>query len=156
MDRSAVSQVTYEADLVLWLEQQAQLLRAGKFDELDVDHIIEELEATVRADRRELAAHLEHIVAYLLSLQVRPLRKAHYWRCKLADARFGMELLIDDSPSLVSEVAELAARRYGKARRRAVWETRLPESVFPAELPYSTAQLLDDEFDQSCLSDQGL
>ncbi|WP_167237806.1 DUF29 domain-containing protein [Massilia genomosp. 1] len=42
MERLAVSPVGYEDDFVLWREQQAQLLRA---------------------ERREPAAHLGHIVA---------------------------------------------------------------------------------------------
>ncbi|MDQ1925064.1 DUF29 family protein, partial [Massilia pseudoviolaceinigra] len=121
----------------------------------DVDHVVDELEGAVRADRSELEGHLAYITAYLLSLQFRPRYKPRHWCIKLNDARFGVELLIADSPSLVADIPELAARRYAEARRRAAWETRLPESIFPAALPYSAAQLLDDDFVPSYSPDEG-
>ncbi|ATQ75935.1 hypothetical protein CR152_16390 [Massilia violaceinigra] len=155
MDRIEVPRGDYQEDFVLWLERQAELLRAGKFELLDVDHLIDELEGAVRADRRELEGYLENITAYLLSLQYRPRYKPRHWRIKLGNARFGMGLLIDDSPSLVFDIAELAALNYDDARRRAAWETRLPESIFPAALPYSAAELLDDDFDPSYPPDEG-
>lgn len=155
MDQLEAAQPTYADDFVLWLEGQAKLLRTRKFDDLDVDNIVDELEAAVRADRRELAAHLNVVVYCLLSLQFRPLHKPHQWRSKLGEARFGMELLIDDSPSLAAEIAGLAACQYSESRRRAAWETRLSQSLFPRALPYSVAQLLDDEFDPSYPADQG-
>jgi hypothetical protein len=35
---------TYEADVVAWAKEQAELIRAGQFDLLDIDHIAEEIE----------------------------------------------------------------------------------------------------------------
>ena len=37
----------YERDFCLWLEQQAALLRADRFDELDLANLIDEIEAMV-------------------------------------------------------------------------------------------------------------
>jgi len=34
--------ILYEQDILLWAEEQARLLRAGRFSELDIDHIAEE------------------------------------------------------------------------------------------------------------------
>ncbi|MER2624118.1 MAG: DUF29 family protein, partial [Accumulibacter sp.] len=35
---------SYEADVVAWANEQASLLRAGRFELLDRDHIAEEIE----------------------------------------------------------------------------------------------------------------
>ena len=40
--------VEYERDFCHWLEQNMALLRAGKFNEIDVDNITEELESSVK------------------------------------------------------------------------------------------------------------
>jgi hypothetical protein len=34
-----------------WLQQQADFLRSGKFEALDVDNLVEELEALVRGEK---------------------------------------------------------------------------------------------------------
>jgi Domain of unknown function DUF29 len=44
----------YEEDLLAWAERQAAHLRAGQLDRLDVEHLIEELEAMAGRLRREL------------------------------------------------------------------------------------------------------
>jgi Domain of unknown function DUF29 len=44
-------QSLYERDFCLWLEQQAALLREGRFDELDVANLVEEIESMARKDK---------------------------------------------------------------------------------------------------------
>lgn len=44
----------YEQDFMLWLESQLDLLRARKFEQLDLENIIEELDSMGRNDKREL------------------------------------------------------------------------------------------------------
>lgn len=44
MDQLEFSPANDEDDLVLWLEQQAALLRARQFDHLDIGNIVDELE----------------------------------------------------------------------------------------------------------------
>ena len=36
---------SYEADVVAWANEQASLIRAGRFDQLDLTHIAEEIDA---------------------------------------------------------------------------------------------------------------
>jgi hypothetical protein len=42
----------YGRDFCLWLAQQAGLLREGRFAELDLPNLIEEIEAMGRRDKR--------------------------------------------------------------------------------------------------------
>jgi hypothetical protein len=47
------------------LLKSAELIRQGKFSELDVEHIAEELEGMARSDRRELINRFAILLALL-------------------------------------------------------------------------------------------
>ena len=57
----------YEDDVIAWSEQQAALLRSGRWDLLDIDNIAEEIEDVGKSEKRELQSR--HAVL------VRPLRR---------------------------------------------------------------------------------
>ena len=60
----------YEHDFPLWAERQAALLRAGRFDELDLDNLIEEVEDLSRRERETVESNAETIVEHLLKLEL--------------------------------------------------------------------------------------
>jgi hypothetical protein len=35
--------ISYDADVVAWANEQARLIRAGRFDQLDLEHIAEQI-----------------------------------------------------------------------------------------------------------------
>lgn len=43
---------TYEHDINAWANEQARLLRAGRFDLLDVEHIAGEIEDVGKSEQR--------------------------------------------------------------------------------------------------------
>ena len=51
-------QSLYEQDFSLWLEEQAALLREGRFDELDLVNLVEEIEAIARKDKKAIRSIL--------------------------------------------------------------------------------------------------
>ena len=50
--------VKYEVDFYGWTQEQARLLREGRFAELDVANVVEEIETLGRGERRELVSRL--------------------------------------------------------------------------------------------------
>lgn len=44
----------YEHDIHAWTQQTAELLRQRRFQEVDIEHLVEELESMARRDRQEL------------------------------------------------------------------------------------------------------
>lgn len=54
----------YEADVVAWANQQARLIRAGRFDLLDLEHIAEEIEDVGKSEQRELARRMAVLLAH--------------------------------------------------------------------------------------------
>lgn len=44
----------YEKDIVVWMNEQAALLRAGRFGLFDLEHIAKEIEDVGKNEQREL------------------------------------------------------------------------------------------------------
>ncbi len=138
--------VEYDKDLALWYQRQADLLRAGRFDEIDLGNLIEELEVSVRNLRRELSSRLEVLIMHLLKCQFQHDRISRGWLGTLGEQRSEIDKLLADNPSLAPGVMQVATKVYPRAARRAATDTGLAQSSFPPVNPYSQAQLFDDAY----------
>ncbi len=78
---------TYEEDFYAWALNNADLLRQGRFTEIDVDNIAEELESMGRSERRQLANRLEVLLAHLLKWRYQPARRGNGWRYTISECR---------------------------------------------------------------------
>lgn len=136
----------YEADFVLWVEHQAALLRENRLDELDREHLIEELEAMSGKDRRELRSRLAVILIHLLKCRFQPERRTSSWVATLGEQRDQVAHLLEQSPSLKASLDQYISDAYRSAVKRAALETALPHSSFPPENPFSLKELLDLDF----------
>lgn len=45
--------VGYDQDVVAWAAEQARLIREGRFDQLDIEHIADEIEDVGKSEQRE-------------------------------------------------------------------------------------------------------
>ena len=57
---------SYHQDIIAWAEEQARLLRAGRLDGLDLEHLAEEIEDVGKSEQRELANRMALLMAHLL------------------------------------------------------------------------------------------
>jgi hypothetical protein len=137
---------SYETDLVAWAEVNAALLRQGRLSEIDAEHIAEELEDMGKSERRALASQLRNLMLHLLKWQHQQGLRSASWRRSIQNARREIQVILSDSPSLKSRLATFVGEEYPPAVRLAVTETALPVQSFPAACPYSTDQLLDDNW----------
>ncbi len=138
----------YAQDFYKWTQATATLIRQSKWHEVDVECLAEELESLGRRDRRELGSRLEILTMHLLKWRYEPERRehSHSWYDTILEQRGQIQSLLDDSPSLRPQATTRLARRYARARRRAIGETQLPAPAFPQVCPWSTEQILDDDF----------
>ena len=139
-------EAAHDADLVLWADRQAYLLRHGRLDELDRENLIEELEQMARSERRELRSRLSVLLIHLLKCQYQPERKSSSWMATLSEQRSQIAFQFDDSPCLASHLMTYANKVYTSAVTRASQETMLPENTFPVANPYTPDELLDLKF----------
>jgi hypothetical protein len=135
-------QALYDEDLLAWAERQAAHIRAGQLDRLDVEHLIEELEAMAGKLRRELKNHLRILLAHLLKWQAQPKRRSRSWAATIAEQRDQIEALLEENPSLRRSLDDIAWSVYPRAVRLAAIETGLPRDAFPPELPYDAKDIL--------------
>jgi len=133
----------YERDFVAWAEDQAALLRNGRFDLLDLDNLIEELDGMGRSDRRQLYTRLEVLLTHFLKRDFQPERHTRSRDITIGEQRRRLLRLIRESPSLTLGLADLIAEAYQGARDQAALETGLPINTFPEANPYSAAEIFD-------------
>jgi hypothetical protein len=143
---SAAQDSLYERDLCLWLEQQAALLREGRFAELDLPNLIEEIEAMARKDNKAVKNNLVVLLTHLLKHQFQPEQRSSSWRGSILEHRRRLRDDFEESPSLRPHAADAFARAYADAREQASTETGLPLSAFPTSSPYGLDQTLDPKF----------
>lgn len=136
----------YDLDFYTWTQRQAALLRMEEWEQLDWQHIAEEIESLGKKDKRQVQSRLAVLIMHLLKWQYQPPKRRPSWRKTIKEQRFRLALLLNDSPSLKSSVAEFVALVYPHAVESAADETGLARQIFPATCPYCIDQLLDPTF----------
>ena len=134
----------YLTDFNSWIDQTAQFLRERRWHEIDVEHLIEEVEDLGKSERRGIASQLTRLLLHLLKWQYQPQRRSDSWLDSVTDARTQIELAIEDSPSLKNYPAEQLEASYQRARRQAAKQTKILISVFPEKCPYPLTLVLDE------------
>ena len=143
----------YDQDFNVWLTTNAQLIRQGKLAEIDAEHIAEELEAMGKREKRELVSRLAVLLAHLLKWEFQPTRRSKSWRNTLTIQRSELEELLEDSPSLRTELEQYIERAYARAKLLAEDETKIEATAFPADCPYSFEAIMDQTFFPQAASD---
>jgi hypothetical protein len=136
----------YDIDFYLWITTTAQLLRDRKFDELDLDNLIEEIDDMGKDKRRELKSRLVVLLMHLLKYQYQPERRSSSWRSTILEQRRQIESLLKDSPSLKPYYLEVFADVYKNAVVDASAETLLPAQTFPVESPFLPEDVINSNF----------
>ncbi|EAA7389965.1 DUF29 domain-containing protein [Salmonella enterica] len=136
----------YTSDYYGWTQQQAELLRAGKLGDLDVNNLLEELESMGGSERRELESRLEVLFMHLLKWTYQPNFRGKSWTLTIKEQRRKIARRLEKSPSLKRELSEMAVESYGDAILSAARETGLDEENFPPEMPWTLADALREDF----------
>ncbi len=136
----------YDEDFYRWTHQAARLLRAGRFDELDAEHVAEEIEDMGKRDLQEVNSRTQVLLAHLLKWLLQPEKRSPSWHSTIVTQRIEIEAVLQRSPSLHGKLREELAANYARAVRRAMPETGLGREQFPADCPFTLEQILDEEF----------
>lgn len=93
-----------EADALIWSEQQVALLRAGRFDQLDLESVIAELEYQVQSDKDEIVRRLRSLITSLLKYEFQPQQRKLRWTSAILEPRHAIERILKQMPSLRLQV----------------------------------------------------
>jgi type II secretory pathway component PulM len=108
----------YDEDFAIWTSETARLLRERRFDEVDIEHVAEEIEDMGKRDKRELYSRLTVLIAHLLKWKWQPERKTKSWRSTIVTQRAELRRLFEQSPSLRAIVHDAADDVYSDAGSR--------------------------------------
>ena len=137
---------SYDNDVIAWANEQARLLRAGRFDALDIEHIADEIEDVGKSEKRELASRMAVLLAHMLKWQYQPGGRGNSWRRTIKEQRNRVGLCIDQTPSLKAELrlSFWWSDMWSDAVAKASEETGLGE--FPESCPWTFDQIMNPEF----------
>jgi hypothetical protein len=137
---------TYENDFYTWTQQQAALLKSGKFADLDVQNLIEEIETMGRSEKRELESRLTILLLHLLKWKYQEVRRGRSWELTIEEQRIKFTETLEENPGLKPTLDEIVRKAYRLAVIQASKETKISKSIFPESCPWSLEQISNDIF----------
>ena len=132
----------YQKDIVAWANEQAEFIRMGKFDQLDLEHIAEEIEDVGKSEQRELMNRMAVLLAHLLKWQYQPERQGKSWQSTIRHQRKRVLIAIKKTPSLKVSLLDndWLDDAWAEAVDQAAKETGIEIDTFPESCPW----LMDD------------
>lgn len=139
-----MSSSLYETDFYLWTQQQAEYLRAGKFELLDLENLSEEIESLGKQQRQELENRLEVLLGHLLKWQYQPDLRFNSWIYTIREQRREVKRLLQENPSLKPYLEEAIKISYENALDLVGQETNLDPETLPQSCPFSDYQIFEE------------
>ena len=136
----------YERDFYTWCMEQARLVQEGRFAELDVDNVVEELESLGKEQAHKLGSSYRVLLLHLLKWRYQPNGRSRSWAGTIVLERLNAAEILAENPGLKPRVRALFGRAYNGTRREAAAETGLPLSTFPETCPFPLAKALDEDW----------
>ena len=138
--------ISYEQDFYSWTQEQAELLKTGRFSELDIANLIEEVESMGRSEKRELESRLTILLLHLLKWKYQEVRRGRSWQLSIDEQRIQFEKTLNENPGLKPALDEIIKDAYRLAVIKAARETKISKEVFPECCPWTLAQFIEDGF----------
>ncbi|GCL47933.1 DUF29 domain-containing protein [Microcystis aeruginosa] len=133
----------YEIDDSLWLAETIELLKAKKFDDLDLDNLIEELEDLGNEKKFRVASLLEQIIRHFLLLQFWTRERDYnqdHWELEIVNFQIQLKR------GLTTNLRNYLQNELTNIYEDAVFFVRKNTKnkvTFPDICPYSLEELLD-------------
>ena len=141
-----MTKINYDQDYYNWLLETAYLLEEGRFSELDIPNLIDEIESMGKSQKRAIESYLRVLLLHLLKWEYQPGHLSGSWKASIRNSRWGIQKRIKESPSLKSYPVEVMEECYQIARQNAADETGLSLEMFPETPQLTIQQVLDETF----------
>ncbi|MEH1961519.1 MAG: DUF29 domain-containing protein [Nostoc sp.] len=136
----------YDQDFYLWIETTAKQLKEGRFSEVDLENLIEEIESMGRSEKHALESNLVVLLMHLLKYKYQQEKRSNSWKGTIREHRRRLTRTFKDSPSLKPYFQEVFTECYQDARKQASDETALSLDTFPVDSPFTADECLDEDF----------
>lgn len=136
----------YTTDFYAWTQQQANFLRQGKLDDIDIINLIEEIESLGKQQKQELKNRLGILIGHLLKWNYQPNRRSKSWKYTIQEQRLQIIDLLEQNPSLKPYIEEAITKAYQLGLLLIGRETSLNPKELPIQCPYTIEQIIDTSF----------
>ena len=134
---------TADSDFAAWIYGQVAALREGRFSDLDVDELTDEVESLAKRDFKKLRSHLRVILMHMLKWDWQREKRDVSWRKSINASRDRVWGELASSPSFRPRVDEAIAQAFPAARREAWEETGVFKLEHePKTCPYSWDEIM--------------
>ena len=138
----STARADYHRDQFRWMAQQAELLHAGRLDDLDRHSLAELLTDMAGSGKRAFKSAMRVLLQHMLKVLVQPEKLTRSWLYSIAVQQAEAKDLIEAEPGMRPFLPGLYAAAYPDARRLASVETGIALARFPAENPRSLEEVL--------------
>ncbi|MEY2914664.1 MAG: hypothetical protein RLZZ184_3973 [Cyanobacteriota bacterium] len=136
----------YEQDYTEWLDITLNQLQNRDLENVDWEHLIEEITALGNEQRRKVESYLLRLLIHLLLYNYwssEKDRSGRGWEKEID--KFRLELLLE-SKFLYNHCTKILDKIYIKARNNAIRKSELSPEIFPENCPYSLTEILNPEW----------
>ncbi len=144
----SVEPTLYEEDYYLWVETTLKQLEKKDIDNLDWQHLAEEIEALGSEQRRKVESYLKQLLIHLLLYRYWETEKEYCqrgWQIEITNFRDELEFSFR-SKTLYNYFLNCLEAVYIKARRQAIQKTGLPCEIFPEKCPFTPEDIFNSEY----------
>ncbi len=131
----------YAQDYAAWIDHQLTLLRERRVDEIDYEHLIDEVGDLGSEIFDKYAGAIEIVLLHMLKWDNQPTRRSRGWVLSILEHRRRLETVLEKNPSFKARREEAVTQAYRYAQVRAARETDLPLKTFPDTCPYDWAAI---------------
>lgn len=132
----------YEDDLYSWVQEQVELLRAGRLGEIDANNIAEELSDVGNEQLDKLESAFAVLFQHFLKWDYQPELRSRSWQLTMREQRRRIVKLLRKNPGLKAKLQEAMNDAYPDGRDRALDETGLDDAKLPEACPYTFDELM--------------
>ncbi|WP_257292790.1 DUF29 domain-containing protein [Endozoicomonas sp. ONNA1] len=145
----------YENDYYSWTYQQLELIKQGKFDDLDIENLLEEIEDMGKSRYRALESSLGQLILHLLKWQMQSSKKDDLhdkerwyrsWVVSINKQRRKAKKELAENPGLKPKVNEIMVKAYWWAREEAADDLNCKMSDFPTQCPWSYNKIMTKDW----------
>ena len=138
----------YEQDYPEWLDITLSQLQNRDLENIDWEHLIEEIAALGNEHRRKVESYLLRLLIHLLLYNYWSSEKdwsGRGWEKEIDNFRLELDLLLE-SKVLYNHCVKILDKIYIKARKNAIRKSELSPEIFPENCPYSLTEILNPEW----------
>lgn len=137
----------YDQDFYAWTQHQIELLQAQRWEQVDIQNLIEEIASLGKRERQELRNRLGVLLGHLLKWRYQPEARSKSWFYTIKEQRQEIERHLQENPSLKPYLSEAIEIGYEKGLNLVGKETPLDPKQLPQVCPFSEVEIFEELMD---------